>query len=138
MLMVKTRGVLAKGQIRAKLNQSYEGEIVSLLRNGDFEVGIPGYPPTGWWVIPGYPAAGWWAPGYPPATWWVRHPHFRTDDPSFAYWSNESPAEGDHCLKLVRADHEIRCYSQSIEVPKPGRYVVRCKAKATGKGATVG
>jgi len=114
MLIVKTGTFLGRAGIRAKLKKAYKGRIVSLVRNGDFEVGIPGYAPRGWWFR-----------------------HYSTGDPSYVYLSDESPAEGKHCMKLVRAVHKARAYSQSIKIAKPGRYVFRFKAKATCKGASI-
>src|SRR5690606_15243967 len=35
-------------RLRADLAESYRGKIVNYLRNGDFEEGIPNYPPRGW------------------------------------------------------------------------------------------
>ena len=40
----------AAPQVRASLQESYRGRMVSLLRNGGFEEGIPDYPPRGWTV----------------------------------------------------------------------------------------
>ena len=100
--------------VRAELRESLKGRIVNLLRNGDFEVGTPGYQPRGWWVR-----------------------HFGNKDRSFPHWTDEDAASGEHCLKLVWESSRIRLYSQRIELRKPGRYVIRFKAKATGKGASV-
>ena len=114
MLIIKSAEFLNTGAIRAQLKESYKGRIVSLLRNGNFETGVPGYVPIGWWLR-----------------------HYSTPDPSYAYWSTENPAEGKACLKLVRVKSKIRSYSQSVKIAKPGRYVFRFKAKATCKGASV-
>ena len=114
MLIVRSRQVLQQGSIRATLAQSHRGKLVSLVRNGDFEQGVPGYVPVGWWLR-----------------------HFSTGDPSYGYWSDENPARGERCLKLVRAKHKIRVYSQGFDIPRPGRYVFRFKAKATCKGAVL-
>ena len=103
------------GQLgEAVLRESYRGRIINLARNGNFEVGIPGYAPRGWWLR-----------------------HYSKDDRSYAYWSTDDPAEGQACLKLFRDRHKIRAYSQRIKIAKPGRYVFRFKAKATCKGAVV-
>ena len=114
MLIIKPGTFLNPGSIKAKLKQSYKGSIVSLARNGDFEVGIPGYVPRGWWLR-----------------------HYSKDDRSYAYWCTDDPAEGKACLKLFRDQHKIRAYSQRIKIAKPGRYAFRFKAKATCKGAAV-
>ncbi len=114
MVIIRADGALPARKVAVRLKQSYRGQVVSLLRNGGFEVGIPEHPPIGWWVR-----------------------HFRTMDPSFPHWSDEDPAEGAHCLKLVRATNKIRTYSQGIELRKAGRYILRCKAKATCAGGAV-
>ena len=113
-LIVRSRPEAPVSTVRAELRTSLKGRIVNLLRNGDFEVGTPGYQPRGWWVR-----------------------HFGNKDRSFPQWSDEDPASGKHCLKLVRENTRIRLYSQRIELTRPGRYVIRFRAKATGKGAAV-
>lgn len=114
MVIVRAQGPLPGGAISARLTESYRGRIVNLVRNGGFEVGIPGHPPRGWWVR-----------------------HFRTGDLSFPHWCDEDPAEGDHCLRVYRQNSRIRAYSQSFELPRAGRYVLRFKAKATSEGAAL-
>jgi len=114
MVIVRSDGPLAAERVSAELTESYRGRIVSLVRNGGFEVGIPGHPPIGWWVR-----------------------HFRSGDLSFPHWSDEDPAEGEHCLKLYRQRSKIRAYGQSFELPRAGRYVLRFKAKATCAGGSL-
>ena len=114
MLIVRSPRPLAAGSVRATLTESFKGRIVSLVRNGNFEDGVEGYVPIGWW-----------------------YRHYSTGDPSYVYWSDDRPAEGSRCLKLVRVNHKARAYSQGIDITKPGRYVFRFKAKATCKGAVM-
>ena len=114
MLILKTSRALLAGAVQAKLCESYKGRILNLVRNGDFETGSEGFVPRGWWLR-----------------------HYSTNDLSYGYWSDEKPARGKRCLKLFRNKSKIRVYSQWIEVTKPGRYVLRFKAKATCKGGIV-
>jgi hypothetical protein len=102
------------GTVPATLTESCSGRLINLVRNGGFEAGTPDYPPFGWWVR-----------------------HYSTGDPSFVYWCDDDPAEGDHCMRVFRHSNRIRSYSQGFDVDRPGTYVLRFKAKATCAGAIV-
>ena len=99
---------------RAVLRESHKGKLVNLLRNGDFEAGLPDYPPRGWNVY-----------------------HPRRDDPGWPGWSQESPVEGNACLKFVRPKERVRANSQPMRLRTGGRYVLRFQAKGNATTASV-
>jgi hypothetical protein len=113
-LIVRSPADRPARSLRAELIESHRGQIVNLLENGDFEVGSEGFQPRGWWVR-----------------------HFGNTDLSFPRWSDDNPASGAHCLKLFRDQQRIRLYSHRMDITEAGTYVIRFKAKATGKGASV-
>ena len=100
--------------LRAVLRESHKGRIVNLLRNGNFEEGIPDYPPRGWTV---------------------QHP--RTGDLGWPEWSQEDPAEGTSCLRFVRPRDRISLTAQPMRLRTAGRCVLRFKAKGTATHASV-
>ena len=104
----------ARPVVRARLVQSTRGEIVSLLRNGGFEEGIPDYPPRGWTVS-----------------------HPRTGDLGWPGWSQESAHEGESCLRFVRPKDRITLNSQPMRLRTAGRYTLRFRAKGTATHASV-
>ena len=100
--------------VQAELDRSLRGELVSLLRNGDFEEGIPDYPPRGWTVS-----------------------HPRTGDLGWPGWSQEGPFSGTSCLKFVRPKDRITLNSQPMRLRTGGTYELRFKAKGTATQASV-
>jgi len=100
--------------VRAALRESYKGKFVSLLRNGNFEEGIPNCPPRGWTIS-----------------------HPRTGDLGWPGWSPEGAAEGKSCMKFVRPKERITANSQPIRLRTGGPYVLRFKAKGTATHASV-
>ncbi|MGD9494934.1 MAG: DUF4962 domain-containing protein [Armatimonadota bacterium] len=104
----------ATPRVRAVLRQSYRGELVSLLRNGGFEEG---------------------SPGYPPRTWVVWHP--RQMGFSWPFWSQEDATEGRSCLKLVRPEIPIALTSQPMRLRTGGIYQLRFMARGNATQAKV-
>ena len=101
-------------ELRAQLRATAKGQIVSVLRNGGFEEGIPCYPPRGWTVK-----------------------HGRTGDLGWPGWSQDTPHEGKSCLKFVRPEDPITATSQPMRLRTGGRYVLRFMAKGTATHASV-
>jgi hypothetical protein len=100
--------------LSAVLRNTYQGKIVNLLRNGNFEEGVPGCPPRGWTVS-----------------------HPRRDDPGWPGWSQEDPFEGESCLKFVRPKESVSAVSQPMRLRTSGRYVLRFQAKGNTTTASV-
>ncbi len=107
--------------LRAELVDSDSGRIVNLLRNGDFEEGIPDYPPRGWTVIPTRPRADDPDPA----------------EPGWPEWSREDAVEGESSLRFFRPQNRIRLRSQPMRLPKGGEYVLRFQAKGDATEARV-
>ena len=101
-------------EVHAKLKESFRGRIVNLLRNGDFERGVPTWPPRGWTIS-----------------------HPRTGDLGWPGWSQEDPAEGTFCLRFFRPKDRIYARSQPMRLRKAGKYVLRFKARGTATQANV-
>jgi hypothetical protein len=102
-------------ELTATLVESHRGRVISLLRNGDFEEGIPLYPPRGWSVKAS-----------------------REDDSvSWPHWSQNDPCEGDSCLRLVRGEHPVSTVSQPMILPGGGRYVLRFRARGNAADGRV-
>lgn len=104
----------ATPEVTAAQTQSYRGQVVNLLRNGDFEEG---------------------SPDYPPRTWVVWHP--RQMGMSWPYWTQEDAVEGESCVKLVRRATPLNITSQPMRLLSGGRYVLRFQARGDATGATV-
>ncbi|MCK5801545.1 MAG: heparinase II/III-family protein, partial [Lentisphaeria bacterium] len=100
--------------VQAKLTESFRGRIVNLLRNGDFERGVPSWPPRGWTI---------------------NHP--RTGDLGWPGWSQDNPAEGSSCLRFLRPKDRITTRSQPMRLRKAGKYILRFKARGTATHANV-
>ncbi|MBT3374673.1 MAG: DUF4962 domain-containing protein [Lentisphaerae bacterium] len=101
-------------EARAELKESLRGRIVNLLRNGDFERGVPSWPPRGWTIS-----------------------HPRTGDLGWPGWSQESPAEGASCLRFFRPKDRISARSQPMRLRKEAKYILRFKARGTATHAKV-
>src|SRR5690606_10455224 len=86
--------------LRLDLQESHEDRIVSFLRNGDFEEGIPNYPPRGWTLnrVSADPDLGW--PG----------------------WTQEDAFEGKSAMKFVRPTGTFTARSQPMRLRTGGRY----------------
>ena len=104
----------ATPQVRASLKESYRGRVVSLLRNGGFEEGIPDYPPRGWTI------------SYP-----------RKMGFSWPGWSQEDAIEGRSCLKFVRPEQPMTLKSQPMRLRTAGKYVLRFQARGNATEAKV-
>lgn len=104
----------AAPQVRASLQESFRGRIVSLLRNGGFEEGIPEYPPRGWTTS-----------------------HPRKMGFTWPGWSQEDAAEGRSCLKFVRPEQPMTLRSQPMRLHTGGRYVFRFQARGNATEAQV-
>ncbi len=78
-------------RLEARLEESFEGSIVSLLRNGDFEAGIPGYPPRGWTIRGGPSGSTFGSAG----------------EQGWPGWTTEDAAEGRASLKFVRPLNKV-------------------------------
>jgi hypothetical protein len=102
-------------QFRAELRESRRGQIVNLLRNGDFEEGIPNYPPRGWTVRRSSQSAetGW------PA------------------WTQEEAFSGKSALKFTRPGDQIATRSQPMRLPEGGPHLLRFQAKGDATHARI-
>lgn len=101
-------------EVELSLRESHNDRIVNFLRNGDFEEGIPGYPPRGWTLSRNSrdPSEGW--PG----------------------WSQEDAYEGKSAMKFVRPSGVFTAKSQPMRLRTGGRYVWRFMAKGDATRAT--
>lgn len=119
----------------AKLVESRPASAINLLRNGDFEAGLPHFPPRGWTVRHGttgeYATAG--------KQGWVE-------------WSREQAASGTACLKFTRplnrlnewrapfneaARDTLTACAPPVRLLRGGRFVLALKAKGTATHARV-
>ena len=101
--------------LRAVLRRSDRGSVADLLRNGNFEEGITGYPPRGWTVF---------------------RPFYKVE-PGWPGWSQDDPAEGKSCLKFVRPKSRVSVQSQPMRLLRVGKYVLRFKARSDATAASV-
>ena len=123
-------------ELRAKLAQAVATEEVNLLRNGDCEAGLPGYPPRGWTVQDGAASAVYREDG-------------RQGWPG---WSQEQAAGGRAALKFTRplnvvadwrppyrvmARNQMIAMAPPVRLLHPGRYRLSCAAKGTATTASV-
>ncbi|MFP4248250.1 MAG: DUF4962 domain-containing protein [Armatimonadota bacterium] len=96
------------------LRESFAGEIVSVLRNGDFEEGNPDYPPRGWNVS-----------------------HPREMGESWPWWSQEDAVGGESCLKFERPELRMYLNAQPMRLQTGGTYVLRFYARGDATTASV-
>ncbi|MGI5819529.1 MAG: DUF4962 domain-containing protein [Armatimonadota bacterium] len=96
------------------LERSFSGQIVSVLRNGDFEEGNPDYPPRGWTVS-----------------------HPRQMGESWPWWSREDAVGGESCLKFERPELRMNLNAQPMRLLSGGTYVLRFHARGNAETATV-
>ncbi len=96
------------------LEESFSGEIVSVLRNGDFEEGNPDYPPRGWTVS-----------------------HPRDMGESWPWWSQEDSVTGESCLKFERPEIRMNLNAQPMRLLSGGTYVLRFFARGNAETASV-
>ncbi len=120
-LFVRFDPANAPETLRADLTESDTGRIVNLLRNGNFEEGIPDYPPRGWTVIPTRPRADDPDPA----------------EPGWPEWSQEDSVTGESSVRFFRPKNRIRLRSQPMRLPKGGHYVLRFQAKGDATHARV-
>lgn len=74
----------------------------NLLRNGDFEEWIPGYPPRGWYIK-----------------------HKRDDAMAWPEWEMETPFEGKSCVRFVRPEKQMAICAQPAKLLHAGKYILR-------------
>jgi len=104
----------AKPHFTATLADSFRGKIDNILRNGNFESGIPNYPPRMWVLGKG-----------------------RSVDMGWGGWSQESAHSGKSSLRLYRAGDLRRMTSQPMRIRTGGKYHLRFFAKGDITNATV-
>jgi hypothetical protein len=104
----------APPNVRARLKDSCRGQLINLLYNGGFEVGVVDYPPRGWNVQ-----------------------FSRREDVGWPEWTQEDPAEGESCLRFRLSPHRVSLKSRPMRLRTGGRYVLRFQAKGTAEGAAV-
>ncbi len=102
-------------RFRAEQVESYAGRVVNLLRNGDFEEGIPDYPPRGWHV----------------------NHNSRSPDPGWPGWSQEDAVTGKSALRFVRPEDRVTARSQPMRLSRGGDYVLRFFARGDATHARV-
>ncbi len=102
-------------RFHAGLAESYAGRIVNLLRNGDFEEGIPDYPPRGWNV----------------------NHNSRSPDEGWPGWTREDAVGGDSAMRFVRPDDRVTARSQPMRLSRGGDYVLRFQARGDATHARV-
>ncbi len=102
-------------RLRADLAESYRGKIVNYLRNGDFEEGIPNYPPRGW----------------------VVNRSSRSAEKAWPGWSQEDAFSGESALKFVRPKDRVVSRSHPMRLPHGGKYLLRFQAKGDATHARV-
>jgi hypothetical protein len=98
----------------ATQQKSFRGQIDNLLFNGDFEVGIPNYPPRLWSLRGG-----------------------RTVDLGWAGWSQEKAHSGKSSLRFFRAGDLRVLTSQPMRLRSGGEYHLRFFAQGDIKNAQV-
>lgn len=96
----------AKPHFTAKLADSFRGKIDNILRNGNFESGLPHYPPRMWVMGKG-----------------------RSEDMGWGGWSQESAHSGKSSLRLYRAGDSRTMTSQPMRLRTGGTYHLRFFAK---------
>jgi hypothetical protein len=109
---------------------------INLLRNGNCEAGLPGYPPRGWTVQNGCSSETYGTPG----------------EQGWPGWSQEDSASGKGSLKFTRPLNEtvdwrapfpVLARNQMVALAPPvrlleaGRYVLSCQTKGTATTARV-
>src|SRR5690606_24833325 len=94
-------------ELTLDLRESHTDRIVNFLRNGNFEEGIPNYPPRGWTLgrVSADPDLGW------------------------AGWTQEDAFEGKSAMKFVRPTGTFSANSHPMRLRTGGRYVFRFMAR---------
>jgi len=95
-------------QFSAQLQTSFKGQLVNLLRNGDFEEGIPAYPPR---------------------QWTMQRPGSESDDLGYGHWSQEDKRSGLSSLRFFRAGDQRTLTAQPLRLRTAGEYHLRFFAK---------
>lgn len=123
-------------KVAAKLVEPVPFSRINLLRNGDCEAGLPGYPPRGWTVQNGCSSETYGTPG----------------EQGWPGWSQEDSASGKGSLKFTRPLNEtvdwrapfpVLARNQMVALAPPvrlleaGRYVLSCQTKGTATTARV-
>lgn len=102
-------------RLNAQIVESYRGQIVNYLRNGDFEEGIPNYPPRGW----------------------VIRRNSSSPEEAWPAWSQEDPFSGKSALKFFRPSDRVAIRSHPMRLPESGKFLLRFQAKGDATHARV-
>jgi hypothetical protein len=109
---------------------------INLIRNGDCEAGLPGYPPRGWSVQNGVSSETYGTSG----------------EQGWPGWSQEDAASGKASLKFIRplnhtvdwrvpfpvlARNQMVALAPPVRLLKAGRYLLSCTTKGTATTASV-
>lgn len=120
----------------ARLIEKIPFSRINLLRNGDCEAGLPGFPPRGWTVQNGCSSETYGVPGVQ----------------GWPGWSQEDAASGKGSLKFVRPlnytvdwrkPYPVLARDQMVALAPPvrllhgGKYVLSCETKGTATTASV-
>ena len=120
----------------AKLVEAMPFSQINLLRNGDCEAGLPGFPPRGWTVQNGTSSETYGVPG----------------EQGWPGWSQEEAATGKGSLKFIRplnhivdwrtpfpvlARNQMVALAPPVRLQHAGKYVLSCQTKGTATTATV-
>jgi hypothetical protein len=98
----------------AQMQQAFKGQIDNVLHNGDFEDGIPNYPPR-MWTVSGD----------------------RDGDLNWGGWSQENPHSGKSCLRFYHAKGPCYMTAQPMRLRNGGKYHLRFFAKGDADGAQI-
>jgi hypothetical protein len=98
----------------AQVQQTFKGQIDNVLHNGDFEEGIPNYPPR-MWTVSGD----------------------RDGDLNWGGWSQENPRSGKSCLRFYHAKGPCYMTAQPMRLRNGGKYHLRFFAKGDADGAQI-
>ncbi|EIQ00420.1 Heparinase II/III-like protein [Opitutaceae bacterium TAV1] len=106
--------VTASPAFTARLVRPFRGQIDNLLRNGNFEEGVPGYPPRGWTL-----------------------PQTKKDTLGWAEWSQDNPAEGKSCLRFFRDKDARTLVSEPMRLKSGGVYHLHFRARGDVTNASL-
>lgn len=123
-------------KVTAALVEAIPLNRINLLRNGDCETGLPGFPPRGWTVQNGCSSETYGSPG----------------EQGWPGWSQEQAASGRGSLKFIRplnhtvdwrppfpvlARDQMVALAPPVRLLAGGKYVLTCKTKGTATTAAV-
>jgi hypothetical protein len=126
----------APPKFMAKFVEAVPFSRINLLRNGDCEAGLPGFPPRGWSVQNGCSSETYGSSG----------------EQGWPGWSQEDAASGKGALKFIRplnvtvdwrVPHPVLARDQMVALAPPvrllkgGKYVLSCQTKGTATTASV-